>query len=85
MNEWRDIMSYVMEPTIIYHLWILMHNNDTKKESKVVQNWFNPEDPNKKLHMHEYTVDMNSRDPMVVDALIKIRNEIEYATSKYKY
>ncbi|XP_019874796.1 succinate dehydrogenase [ubiquinone] iron-sulfur subunit, mitochondrial [Aethina tumida] len=38
---------------------------------------FNPEDPSKKPYMQEYTVDMNNCGPMVLDALIKIKNEID--------
>jgi succinate dehydrogenase (ubiquinone) iron-sulfur subunit len=38
---------------------------------------FNPEKPGDKPHMQTYDVDMNTCGPMVLDALIKIKNEID--------
>ncbi|KAG5895973.1 hypothetical protein JTB14_027973 [Gonioctena quinquepunctata] len=38
---------------------------------------WNPDEPDKKPYMQEYTVDMSSCGPMVLDALIKIKNEID--------
>ena len=37
----------------------------------------NPEKPGHKPHMQEYKVDLNHCGPMVLDALIKIKNEID--------
>lgn len=36
---------------------------------------YNPDEPNKKPYMQEYSVDLNACGPMVLDALIKIKNE----------
>lgn len=36
-----------------------------------------PEKPGDKPRMQEYEVDMNTCGPMVLDALIKIKNEID--------
>jgi len=36
---------------------------------------YNPDEPSKKPHLQEYKVDMNQCGPMVLDALIKIKNE----------
>ena len=36
-----------------------------------------PEKPNDKPRMQEYTVDLGHCGPMVLDALIKIKNEID--------
>jgi succinate dehydrogenase (ubiquinone) iron-sulfur subunit len=38
---------------------------------------WNPEQPNKKPYVQTYEVDLNSCGPMVLDALIKIKNEID--------
>jgi len=37
----------------------------------------NPDKPGDKPHMQTYDVDMNDCGPMVLDALIKIKNEID--------
>lgn len=37
----------------------------------------NPEKPGDKPHLQEYKVDLNQCGPMVLDALIKIKNEID--------
>lgn len=36
---------------------------------------WNPEKPTEKPHLQEYTIDMNRTGPMVLDALLKIKNE----------
>jgi succinate dehydrogenase (ubiquinone) iron-sulfur subunit len=38
---------------------------------------YNPENPNEKPHMQTYKVDLNACGPMVLDALIKIKNEMD--------
>ena len=38
---------------------------------------WNPEKPGDKPRMQEYDVDLNKCGPMVLDALIKIKNEID--------
>ncbi|KAF5270663.1 hypothetical protein FQA39_LY01401 [Lamprigera yunnana] len=38
---------------------------------------YNPEGGNKSPHMQKYTVDLNSCGPMLLDALIKIKNETD--------
>lgn len=38
---------------------------------------WNPEDPNSKPRVQEYDIDLNECAPMVLDALIKIKNEID--------
>ncbi|KFM65829.1 Succinate dehydrogenase [ubiquinone] iron-sulfur subunit, mitochondrial, partial [Stegodyphus mimosarum] len=38
---------------------------------------WDPEKPNDKPHMQNYEVDLNSCGPMVLDALIKIKNEVD--------
>ncbi|XP_072387397.1 succinate dehydrogenase [ubiquinone] iron-sulfur subunit [Diabrotica undecimpunctata] len=38
---------------------------------------WNPDKPDTKPYMQEYTVDLNSCGPMVLDALIKIKNEVD--------
>lgn len=38
---------------------------------------YNPENPGEKPHMQTYKVDLNACGPMVLDALIKIKNEMD--------
>lgn len=38
---------------------------------------YNPDKPQEKPHMQEYKVDLNACGPMVLDALIKIKNEVD--------
>lgn len=38
---------------------------------------WNPDEPDKKPHMQDYSVDLNACGPMVLDALIKIKNEMD--------
>ncbi|KAI0243867.1 succinate dehydrogenase complex, subunit B [Massospora cicadina] len=38
---------------------------------------WDPDTPSKKPYLQDYTVDLNSCGPMVLDALIKIKNEID--------
>ncbi|XP_054271017.1 succinate dehydrogenase [ubiquinone] iron-sulfur subunit, mitochondrial-like [Macrosteles quadrilineatus] len=38
---------------------------------------WNPDNPDSKPSMQEYTVDLNTCGPMVLDALIKIKNEVD--------
>lgn len=38
---------------------------------------WNPEVPNEKPHMQKYEIDLNDCAPMVLDALLKIKNEVD--------
>ncbi|KAJ8954749.1 hypothetical protein NQ318_011444 [Aromia moschata] len=38
---------------------------------------WNPDEPDKKPYMQDYPVDLNACGPMVLDALIKIKNEVD--------
>ncbi|XP_064386765.1 succinate dehydrogenase [ubiquinone] iron-sulfur subunit, mitochondrial-like [Halichondria panicea] len=48
----------------------------TKEKKFLIYRW-DPEKPGDRPRMQEYTVDMNQCGPMVLDALIKIKNEID--------
>jgi succinate dehydrogenase (ubiquinone) iron-sulfur subunit len=50
--------------------------NSQRLKSFEIYRW-NPEKPEDKPHMQEYKVDLNTCGPMVLDALIKIKNEID--------
>lgn len=41
-----------------------------------VYRW-NPDEPSAKPHMQKYTLDLNKTGPMMLDALIRIKNEID--------
>eukprot|EP00088_Acartia_fossae_P012236 TRINITY_DN162_c0_g1_i1.p1 TRINITY_DN162_c0_g1~~TRINITY_DN162_c0_g1_i1.p1 ORF type:complete len:301 (+),score=105.74 TRINITY_DN162_c0_g1_i1:77-979(+) len=47
-----------------------------KKKTFAIYRW-NPENPGDKPKMQEYTIDLNNCGPMVLDALIKIKNEMD--------
>jgi len=47
-----------------------------KSKKFAVYRW-NPDKPGDKPKMQEYNVDLNTCGPMVLDALIKIKNEID--------
>lgn len=38
---------------------------------------WNPDEPNKKPRMQSYTLDLNKTGPMMLDALIRIKNEVD--------
>ncbi|KAF9367647.1 succinate dehydrogenase complex, subunit B, partial [Podila verticillata] len=48
----------------------------TKTKTFQIYRW-NPDKPAEKPKLQSYEVDMNSCGPMVLDALIKIKNEID--------
>ena len=48
----------------------------TREKKFEIYRW-NPDEPNKKPWMQEYSVDLNACGPMVLDALIKIKNEMD--------
>ncbi|KAF9071769.1 iron-sulphar subunit protein of succinate dehydrogenase, partial [Rhodocollybia butyracea] len=45
------------------------------KEFKIYR--WNPDEPSKKPTLQSYTIDLNQTGPMILDALIKIKNEID--------
>jgi succinate dehydrogenase (ubiquinone) iron-sulfur subunit len=47
-----------------------------KKKKLMIYRW-NPDQPGDKPKMQEYDVDLNTCGPMVLDALIKIKNEMD--------
>lgn len=60
------------------HSSISLNAAETKKSKKLktfaIYRW-NPDEQDKKPHLQEYSVDLNACGPMVLDALIKIKNE----------
>ncbi|KAL5486414.1 hypothetical protein EMCRGX_G018886 [Ephydatia muelleri] len=51
--------------------------NEKPRHMKFLIYRWNPEKPGDKPHLQEYKVDLNQCGPMVLDALIKIKNEID--------
>ncbi|KAK9297865.1 hypothetical protein QLX08_008616 [Tetragonisca angustula] len=51
-------------------------NAEAKLKTFAVYRW-NPDKPDEKPYMQEYKIDLNTCGPMVLDALIKIKNEID--------
>ena len=47
-----------------------------KNKTFKVYRW-NPDTPSEKPRMQEYTIDLNKTGPMMLDALIRIKNEID--------
>lgn len=51
-------------------------NAETRMKTFSVYRW-NPDKPDEKPYMQDYKVDLNTCGPMVLDALIKIKNEMD--------
>ncbi|XP_076183002.1 succinate dehydrogenase, subunit B (iron-sulfur) [Ptiloglossa arizonensis] len=51
-------------------------NAEARLKTFSVYRW-NPDEPDKKPYLQDYKVDLNTCGPMVLDALIKIKNEID--------
>ncbi|RDL40090.1 Succinate dehydrogenase [ubiquinone] iron-sulfur subunit, mitochondrial [Venustampulla echinocandica] len=47
-----------------------------KMKSFSIYRW-NPDEPSKKPHMQSYSLDLNKTGPMMLDALIRIKNEVD--------
>lgn len=58
-----------------------IHASSASKAAERFKNFeiyrWNPEAPEEKPHMQTYKVDLNACGPMVLDALIKIKNEMD--------
>jgi succinate dehydrogenase (ubiquinone) iron-sulfur subunit len=50
--------------------------SDAKTKTFHIYRW-NPDEPATKPHMQTYTLDLNKTGPMVLDALIRIKNEVD--------
>ncbi|CAF0941036.1 unnamed protein product [Adineta steineri] len=51
---------------------------ESKPRTKTVSIYrWNPEEPDKKPYLQDYNIDLNECGPMVLDALIKIKNEMD--------
>jgi succinate dehydrogenase (ubiquinone) iron-sulfur subunit len=51
-------------------------DSDTKMKSFQIYRW-NPDTPSEKPRLQTYTLDLNKTGPMILDALIRIKNEID--------
>ncbi|KAI1265923.1 alpha-helical ferredoxin [Xylariaceae sp. FL1019] len=51
-------------------------SSETRNKAFQVYRW-NPENPTEKPKMQTYTLDLNKTGPMVLDALVRIKNEID--------
>ncbi|KAI0008908.1 succinate dehydrogenase ubiquinone iron-sulfur protein-like protein [Xylariaceae sp. FL0662B] len=51
-------------------------STDSRMKSFQIYRW-NPENPTEKPRMQTYTLDLNKTGPMVLDALVRIKNEID--------
>jgi succinate dehydrogenase (ubiquinone) iron-sulfur subunit len=49
---------------------------DSNIQTFQIYRW-NPDEPTKKPYMQTYTLDLNKTGPMVLDALIRIKNEVD--------
>jgi succinate dehydrogenase (ubiquinone) iron-sulfur subunit len=49
---------------------------DAKMKTIQIYRW-NPDEPTSKPRMQKYTIDLNKTGPMMLDALIKIKNEMD--------
>jgi succinate dehydrogenase (ubiquinone) iron-sulfur subunit len=53
-----------------------MPSKDTKTKTFHIYRW-NPDEPKQRPRMQAYTLDLNKTGPMMLDALIRIKNEID--------
>jgi succinate dehydrogenase (ubiquinone) iron-sulfur subunit len=51
-------------------------SSDTRNKTFQIYRW-NPENPTEKPKMQSYTLDLNKTGPMVLDALVRIKNEVD--------
>ncbi|TQS36501.1 hypothetical protein Golomagni_03047 [Golovinomyces magnicellulatus] len=55
-----------------------VHSKEIEPRTKKFQIYrWNPDEPNQKPRMQSYTLDLNKTGPMVLDALIRIKNEVD--------
>jgi succinate dehydrogenase (ubiquinone) iron-sulfur subunit len=59
--------STIKEPT---------HDPEAKIKTFHIYRW-NPDEPSSKPRMQSYTLDLNKTGPMMLDALIRIKNEVD--------
>jgi len=52
------------------------HDKDAKMKTFHIYRW-SPDEPTKKPHMQSYTLDLNKTGPMMLDALIRIKSEVD--------
>ncbi|KAK6536155.1 succinate dehydrogenase complex, subunit B [Arthrobotrys megalospora] len=70
-------------PTVINSTRCLatLAEGEIKKKEPLIKKFsiyrWSPDEPTKKPQMQEYTLDLNETGPMVLDALIKIKNEMD--------
>ncbi|KAI1163664.1 alpha-helical ferredoxin [Nemania serpens] len=50
--------------------------SDARNKTFQIYRW-NPEDPTEKPKMQSYTLDLNKTGPMILDALVRIKNEVD--------
>ncbi|XP_068896652.1 succinate dehydrogenase [ubiquinone] iron-sulfur subunit, mitochondrial [Tenebrio molitor] len=60
-----------------FHVTAAATQAQTPRNKKFGIYRWNPDQPDKKPWVQEYTVDLNACGPMVLDALIKIKNEVD--------
>lgn len=59
-----------------FHRTAAVFADQPRNKKFSIYRW-DPEQPNQKPHQKEYTIDLNNCGPMVLDALIKIKNEMD--------
>lgn len=62
--------------TRFFHISLKNDAAQPRLKTFSIYRW-NPDEPDKKPYLKEYKVDLNTCGPMVLDALIKIKNEID--------
>ncbi|KAG7196682.1 hypothetical protein KM043_016014 [Ampulex compressa] len=66
-NAFRQVRSFHVSAS---------QNSEARLKTFSIYRW-NPDKPDEKPHMQDYKVDLNACGPMVLDALIKIKNEVD--------
>jgi len=74
VSSFLQLNSKLLDSTIRFASASAASQDSQRLKKFAIYRW-NPEEPGQKPHLQEYTVDLNKSGMMVLDALIKIKNE----------
>jgi succinate dehydrogenase (ubiquinone) iron-sulfur subunit len=69
-------MASVVSPSQTSTIKEPSHDPEAKTKTFHIYRW-NPDEPSSKPRMQTYTLDLNKTGPMMLDALIRIKNEVD--------
>jgi succinate dehydrogenase (ubiquinone) iron-sulfur subunit len=76
----QSVRTAALRPSAIFSRSMASVSDAPSQEAKMrtfqVYRW-NPDQPSEKPRMQSYTLDLNKTGPMILDALIRIKNELD--------